>query len=249
MKASENSKRREAPDALPEVEWGVSASPVDYVAAVREMEARAEAIAAAAAPELVWLLEHPPIYTAGASARDAELLDPDRLPVHRTGRGGRFTYHGPGQRVVYLMLDVKRRGGDVRAFVAALERWIIAGLADLGVAGETRAGRVGIWVRRPDKGPDAEDKIAAIGLRLRRWVSLHGVSLNVRPDLSHYDGIVPCGIAGHGVTSLIELGAASSMEVVDNVLLTQFERCFAGTRSARAPIGEQQTAMPANKQR
>ena len=242
MKPAQSFAHREASDVLPEVEWAVSARPVDYLLAVREMEARAEAIAAGAAPELVWLLEHPPIYTGGSSARDAELLQPDRFPVHRTGRGGRFTYHGPGQRVVYLMLDVKRRTGDVRAFVAALERWIIAVLAELGVAGETRAGRVGIWVPRPDKGPGAEDKIAAIGLRLRKWVSLHGISLNVRPDLSHYEGILPCGIAGHGVTSLAELGATSSMEVVDNVLLTQFERCFARTANARAPVGAEMTA-------
>ncbi len=220
----------------PEVEWAVSARPVDYLAAVRAMEARAEAIAAGRGSELVWLLEHPPIFTAGTSARAGELLDPHRFPVHQTGRGGRFTYHGPGQRVVYLMLDVKRRSGDVRAFVAALERWIIAALAELGVHGETRVGRVGIWVRRPDKGPQAEDKIAAIGLRLRKWVSLHGISLNVQPDLSHYGGIVPCGIAGHGVTSLAELGAPSAMEVVDNVLRTQFERCFGPTRTARDGI-------------
>jgi lipoyl(octanoyl) transferase len=242
MRPGESSAHREASDVLPVVEWAVSARPVDYLAAVRAMETRAEVIAAGAAPELVWLLEHPPIYTGGSSARAAELLEPDRFPVHRTGRGGRFTYHGPGQRVVYLMLDVKRRSGDVRAFVTALERWIIAVLAELGVAGETRAGRIGIWVLRPDKGPGAEDKIAAIGLRLRKWVSLHGISLNVRPDLSHYDGIVPCGIAGHGVTSLAELGAASSMEVVDNVLLTQFERCFARTANAHAPVGAELVA-------
>ncbi len=242
MQAGEISKLREAAGALPAVEWAVSANPVDYVAAVRAMETRVEAIATGAAPELVWLLEHPAIYTAGGSARDVELLDPNRFPVHRTGRGGRFTYHGPGQRIAYLMLDVKRRSGDVRAFVAALEGWIIAVLAELGVAGETREGRIGIWVRRPDKGPGAEDKIAAIGLRLRKWVSLHGVSLNVRPDLSHYDGIVPCGIAGHGVTSLAELGAPAAMEVVDNVLLTQFERCFARTASARAPVGAEPAA-------
>jgi len=234
------------PSVLPEVEWAVSTSPVDYVAAVRAMEARAEAIAAGRAPELVWLLEHPPLYTAGSSARDAELLDPDRFPVHRTGRGGRFTYHGPGQRVVYLMLDVRQRSGDVRAFVAALERWVIAALAELGVAGETREGRVGIWVCRPDKGARAEDKIAAVGLRLRKWVSLHGISLNVHPDLSHYDGIVPCGIAGHGVTSLADLGAQSSMEVVDNVLREQFERCFGRSRGARAPIGVEGAATTAD---
>jgi lipoyl(octanoyl) transferase len=244
MKPGQISPRVAARDIAPAVEWATSPSPVDYPAAVRAMEARAEQIAAGLEPELVWLLEHPPIYTAGASAREGELLDPSRFPVHRTGRGGRFTYHGPGQRIAYLMLDVKRRGGDVRAFVGELERWIIAALADLGVAGETRQGRVGIWVRRLEKGAGAEDKIAAIGLRLRKWVSLHGISLNVRPDLSHYDGIVPCGIAGHGVASLAELGAAASMEVVDNVLRAQFERCFAPTRSTCAPIGGQE--MPAS---
>ncbi len=237
MKPGQDVMLRTSPSAPPEVEWAVSVGPVGYLAAVRAMETRAEAIAAGRAPELVWLLEHPPLYTAGTSAKDAELIDPDRFPVHRTGRGGRFTYHGPGQRVVYLMLDVRRRAGDVRAFVAALERWIIAALAELGVTGETRAGRVGIWVRRPEKGTGAEDKIAAVGLRLRKWVSLHGISLNVHPDLSHFDGIVPCGVAGHGVTSLAELGAPSSMEVVDNALRAQFERCFAQTRSAREPLG------------
>ena len=235
MKPGEAYKLR----TLPEVEWAVSASPVDYLTAVRAMDARVEAIAAGAAPELVWLLEHPPLFTAGTSARAEELLDPHRLPVYRTGRGGRYTYHGPGQRVVYLMLDVKRRSGDVRAFVSALERWIISALADLGVNGETRRGRVGIWVRRPEKGEHAEDKIAAIGLRVRKWVSLHGISLNVCPDLSHYEGIVPCGIAGHGVTSLAELGVPASMEVVDNALRSAFERCFAPTTTMRGSIGAQ----------
>lgn len=235
MKPGEASKLR----TLPEVEWAVSASRVDYLTAVRAMDARVEAIAAGAAPELVWLLQHPPLFTAGTSARAEELLDPHRLPVYRTGRGGRYTYHGPGQRVVYLMLDVKRRSGDVRAFVSALERWIISALADLGVNGETRAGRVGIWVRRPERGAHAEDKIAAIGLRVRKWVSLHGISLNVCPDLSHYEGIVPCGIAGHGVTSLAELGVPASMEVVDNALRSAFERCFAPTTTMRGSIGAQ----------
>ena len=208
---------------------------IDYPDAVRAMQERAARIAAGSAAELVWLLEHPPLYTAGTSARDEELLAHDRFPVHRTGRGGRLTYHGPGQRVAYVMLDVKRHGGDVRAFVAALEGWIIATLADLGVTGETRADRVGVWVRRPDKGPGVEDKIAALGLRLTKWVSLHGVSLNVHPDLSHYSGIVPCGIAGHGVTSLADLGAGYSMEVVDNALRRHFEHRFGPTRDASAP--------------
>lgn len=233
-------------DGLREVEWAVSASPVDYLAAVRAMEERADAIAAGRAPELVWLLEHPSLFTAGSSARAEELLDPHRLPVHQTGRGGRFTYHGPGQRVVYVMLDVKRRCGDVRAFVAALEHWIIAALAELGIAGETREGRVGIWVLRPEKGPHAEDKIAAIGLRLRRWVSLHGFSLNVDPDLSHYGGIVPCGVKDHGVTSLADLGAATPMEAVDNVLRREFERCFGPTRTASA-CAELGSAAPAQE--
>ena len=235
MKPGEASKLATSP----EIEWAVSASRVDYLTAVRVMDARVEAIAAGAAPELIWLLEHPPLFTAGTSARAEELLDPHCLPVYRTGRGGRYTYHGPGQRVVYLMLDVKRRSGDVRAFVSALERWIISTLADLGVNGEARAGRVGIWVRRPEKGEHAEDKIAAIGLRVRKWVSLHGISLNVCPDLSHYEGIVPCGIAGHGVTSLAELGVPASMEVVDNALRSAFERCFAPTTTMRGSIGAQ----------
>ena len=233
--------RPPAADRVREVEWAVSTSPIEYVPAVRAMELRADAIAAHGTPELVWLLEHPPLFTAGSSARAEELLDPRRFPVHQTGRGGRFTYHGPGQRVVYVMLDVKRREGDVRAFVAALERWIIAALAELGVAGETREGRVGIWVRRPERGPQAEDKIAAIGLRLRKWVSLHGLSLNVDPDLSHYDAIVPCGVRGHGVTSLADLGVAASMEAVDNVLRGTFERCFSPTRTC----GELGSGAPA----
>jgi lipoyl(octanoyl) transferase len=219
------------------VDWALSTAPVDYLQAVRAMEARAAGIAAGAAPELVWLLEHPPIYTAGTSARASDLILADRFPVLATGRGGKFTYHGPGQRVIYVMLDVKRRVGDVRAFVAALEAWIIAALAELGVHGETREGRVGIWVRRPGD-EQREDKIAAVGLRLKRWVSLHGLSLNVDPDLSHYEGIVPCGIAEHGVTSLARLGKAVPMEVVDNALRSQFERRFGSTRAAQAPLPE-----------
>jgi lipoyl(octanoyl) transferase len=218
------------------VEWARAAAPVDYPDAVSAMQHRAAAIAAGSAPELVWLLEHPAIYTAGTSARSDELLAPTRFPVFSTGRGGRLTYHGPGQRIAYVMLDVKRRGGDVRAFVGALEDWLIASLAALGVTGEVRPDRVGVWVRRPDRAADAEDKIAAIGLRVSKWVSLHGVSLNVAPDLSHYDGIVPCGIAGYGVTSLADLGVAHKMEVVDNALRRHFERCFGPTTSATAPL-------------
>jgi len=229
------------------VDWAVSRRPVDYLEAVRAMEARVERIALAQAPELVWLLEHPPIYTGGTSARPEDLLEPDRFPVLRTGRGGKFTYHGPGQRVIYVMLDVKRRSGDVRAYVAALEAWVIDVLAELGVAGETRPGRVGIWVCRPDKSDPGEDKIAAIGLRLRKWVSLHGISLNVSPDLAHYAGIVPCGIAGHGMTSLAQLGAPASLQVVDKALRTHFESRFGPTRTVRAPL-EPQPAVPAAAQ-
>ena len=220
------------------IEWASSTAPIEYPAAVRAMQERASRIAERRAAEFVWLLEHPPIYTAGTSARDEELLVPDRFPIHRTGRGGRFTYHGPGQRIAYVMLDVKRRGGDVRAFIGALEGWVIGALAELGVAGETRPDRVGVWVRRPQKGTGAEDKIAAIGLRLTRWVSLHGVSLNVAPDLSHYSGIVPCGIAGHGVTSLADLGIGHPMEIVDNALRRHFERHFGATRDACEPLVE-----------
>jgi len=218
------------------VAWAVSEAPIGYLAAVRAMEGRADAIAAGATSELVWLLEHPALYTAGTSARASDLLAPGRLPVFETGRGGKLTYHGPGQRVIYVMLDVKRRFGDIRAFVGALEAWLIDALAELGVEGETRAGRVGIWVRRPDQGAGAEDKIAAIGLRVRKGVSLHGASLNVSPNLAHYAGIVPCGIADHGVTSLAALGRSTSMQVVDNVLRTAFVRRLAPADEAPAPI-------------
>ena len=231
---SDRQARLEA--GAPLIEWARSKTFVDYPDAVRAMQDRATDIAAGTAAELVWLLEHPSIYTAGTSARDDELLVRDRLPVYRTGRGGRLTYHGPGQRIAYVMLDVKRRGGDVRAFITALERWIIGALADLGVAGEVRRGRVGVWVRRPQKGADAEDKIAAIGLRLTKWVSLHGISLNVAPDLSHYSGIVPCGIAGHGVTSLADLGIGHRMEIVDNALRNRFEGQFGPTRDVAEPF-------------
>jgi lipoyl(octanoyl) transferase len=217
------------------IAWAKSSTPIDYLDAVRAMQERAAAIAAGTQPELVWLLEHPPLYTAGTSSRADELLRADRFPVFQTGRGGRLTYHGPGQRVAYVMLDVKRRGGDVRAFVASLEAWLIASLAELGVVGETRAERIGVWVRRPEKGADIEEKIAALGLRLTRGVSLHGISLNVAPDLSHYDGIVPCGIAEHGVTSLADLGLGHAMEVVDKALRTHFARRFGPTADAAPP--------------
>lgn len=223
------------------VAWAVSRGQVGYLEAVSLMEARADKIARGEADELVWLLEHPPIYTAGSSARPEDLLASTRFPVFATGRGGKFTYHGPGQRVIYVMLDVKRRSGDVRAFVAALEDWIITALAELGVTGERRPGRIGIWVRRllndaADAEASDEAKIAAVGLRLRRWVSLHGISLNVSPELEHYSGIVPCGITGHGVTSLAEIGRPATMEAVDKALRVTFERRIAPTRSAPDPL-------------
>lgn len=210
-----------------QVEWRVGRGLVPYRAAVAEMEARVLAIGEGRAPELVWLVEHPPLYTAGGAADPAELLEPGRLPVHRTGRGGRFTYHGPGQRVAYLMLDVGRRGRDLRLFVRSVEWWLIAALAELGVTGERRAGRVGVWVRRPAGG---EDKIAAVGLRLRRWISYHGASINVDPDLGHYEGIVPCGVRGGGVTSLAALGIAARMGDLDAALRGTFSRAFEAGR-------------------
>lgn len=208
------------------VEWRVSDAPVGYADALAEMEARVAAIAGGAAPELVWLLEHPPLYTAGTSAIESELVDPARFPTYRTGRGGRWTYHGPGQRIAYVMLDLNRRGRDVRRFVADLEDWVIRTLSDFAVDGEIRAGRVGVWVRRPDKGPGVEEKIAAIGIRVRRWVSFHGIAINVEPDLSHFSGIVPCGIAEHGVTSLADLGRIVTMPEVDMALKARFQEVF-----------------------
>ncbi len=217
------------------VEWRVSDRLIGYEDAVAEMEARVAAIQAGAAPELVWLLEHPPLYTAGTSARDEDLLTPDRFPVHRTGRGGQFTYHGPGQRVAYVMLDLKRRRPDVRCYVHALEEWLINALATFNVTGERREGRVGIWVRRTDRGaPLREDKIAAIGVRIKRWVTLHGISLNVGPDLSHFHGIVPCGIAEHGVTSLEDLGLPVTMPDADLALRETFDKNF-GTGTLMGP--------------
>ncbi|HEX8165844.1 MAG TPA: lipoyl(octanoyl) transferase LipB [Beijerinckiaceae bacterium] len=213
----------------PPVEWTVADALVPYDEAVAEMEARVAAIAEGRAPERVWLVEHPPLYTAGTSARDEDLVEPERFPVFRSGRGGRFTYHGPGQRVAYVMLDLQRRRPDLRAYVAALEAWLIATLAEFNVRGERREDRVGVWVRRPDKGAEAEDKIAAIGIRVRRWVSFHGVSLNVEPDLSHFSGIVPCGVREHGVTSLVDLGIPVTMPEVDAVMRGAFERVFGET--------------------
>jgi lipoyl(octanoyl) transferase len=213
------------------VEWEVSPGLVDYPGAVSRMERLAASIARSEHPEQVWLLEHPPLYTAGTSARDEHLLDPGRFPVFRTGRGGQFTYHGPGQRVAYVMLDLNRRGRDVRAFVRMLEEWLIRTLADIDITAESRDGRIGLWVQRPNAPAGVEDKIAAIGIRLHRWVSFHGISLNVAPDLSHYSGIVACGIASHGVTSLRELGSTVSMAEVDTLLRRQFEAVFAPTNT------------------
>jgi lipoyl(octanoyl) transferase len=213
------------------VEWRVSTAPVSYPQAVAAMEARVAAIADGEAPELVWLLEHPPLYTSGTSGKDADLLDP-RFPMFQTGRGGQLTYHGPGQRVAYVMLDLKRRRPDVRAYVAGLEEWIIRALAAFNVRGERREDRVGVWVARPDKGAGREDKIAAIGVRLRRWVSLHGISINVAPNLEHFSAIVPCGVADprYGVTSLADLGLAVTMADVDVALRKAFAEVFGPLR-------------------
>jgi len=215
----------------PPVEWRVEAGLTPYETALAFMESRAEAIRAGCANEMVWLVEHPPLYTAGTSADSQDLLDPGELPVYQTGRGGEYTYHGPGQRVAYVMLDLKRRREDVRAFVAALEEWIITSLAHFNVKGERRQGRVGVWVVRPDKPPlpdgtSMEDKIAAIGIRLRRWVSFHGIAVNVEPELSHFSGIVPCGIPDFGVTSLVDLGLPVTMADFDVALKQAFEEVF-----------------------
>ena len=220
-------KRLTPPPGAPAVEWVASHVPVPYQTALAVMDRRVEAVAAGRAPELVWLLEHPPLYTSGTSANAGELIAA-RFPVHVSGRGGQFTYHGPGQRVAYLVLDLKSRGADVRRFVSALEEWIIRTLAALGVRGERREERVGVWVRRPDEDDAREDKIAAIGIRVRRWVTLHGVSLNVAPDLSHFSGIVPCGVSDprYGVTSLADLGLHVSMAEVDAALRRDFEPVF-----------------------
>jgi len=217
-------------------EWAVSDGLVGYDAAVAAMEARAAAISAGEAPELVWLLEHPALYTAGVSSKDADLLDAGRFPVHRTGRGGQFTYHGPGQRVAYVMLDLNARGKDVRAFVRGLEQWIIGALGEFGVPADVREGRVGVWVGRKGPGWSREDKIAAIGVKVRKWVSFHGISLNVEPDLTHFGGIVPCGIAEHGVTSLVDLGVLATMEEADAALKTSFGRVFGATTAGTAPV-------------
>jgi len=216
-----------ATTALPAVEATIAAAPVSYPDAVAAMEARVEAIAAGKAPEWLWFVEHPPLYTAGTSSKPGDLLQSDRFPVFATGRGGQYTYHGPGQRVVYVMLDLRHRGMDIRCFVHDLESWLITALDRLGVTAERREGRVGLWVARgQDPLPPREDKIAAIGVRIRRWVSYHGIALNIAPDLSHYAGIVPCGIARHGVTSLRDLGHGTTMAETDTHLLAAFEQVF-----------------------
>lgn len=229
----------------PSLEWRISDAPVAYPDALAEMEARVAAIRAGSAPECVWLLEHPPLYTAGTSARAEDLLTPERFPVYESRRGGEYTYHGPGQRVAYVMLDLTRRGRDLRRFVRALEAWIVATLAEFHIKGETRAGRVGVWVARPDKPPlpggqPAEDKIAAIGVRVRSWVSYHGIAINVEPDLSHFEGIVPCGIRGYGVTSLVDLGLPVGLPDLDVALRRQFA---AHLDSAAFPGYENATAL------
>lgn len=213
------------------VEWKITDGLTDYADAVRAMEARADAISAGDADELIWLVEHPPLYTAGTSAKRDDLLDPDRFPVYDSKRGGQYTYHGPGQRVVYVMLDLNKRGRDIRQFVKSLETWVIETLATFNVKGEIREGRVGVWVERPEKpapitGGVAEDKIAAIGIRLKKWVSYHGISINVDPHLDHFDGIVPCGISTFGVTSLVDLGLPVTMDDVDTALQTAFHTVF-----------------------
>lgn len=214
-----------------DVEWSISNHPVAYEKALQRMESRAASIAAQQASELIWLLEHPSLYTAGTSAQSEDLLLPDRFPVFQTGRGGQYTYHGPGQRIAYVMLDLGSRTQDVRRFVAVLEQWVINTLGTFGITGERREDRVGVWVRRPEKPPlpdgtMREDKIAAIGIRLRKWVSFHGISINVEPELSHFDGIVPCGVVGHGVTSLYDLGVTATMEDVDQALQQEFKLLF-----------------------
>ncbi|VTO16685.1 lipoyl(octanoyl) transferase LipB [Brevundimonas vancanneytii] len=233
LNSSQRSLLRE--DGRP-VEWALSSGYVDYAAAEAAMEARVAAIAAGEAEELVWLLEHPPLYTAGVSAKDDDLLAPDRFPVHRTGRGGQFTYHGPGQRVAYVILDLNKRGKDVRGFVHGLEDWIIGALDRFGVEAGMREGRVGVWVERKGAGWSREDKIAAIGVKVRKWVSFHGISLNVEPNLDHFGGIVPCGITEHGVTSLVDLGVLATMDEADDALKSSFQQVFGPVQPGVAPL-------------
>lgn len=224
-----NQQRLQSPNALPD--WDIAPEPVRYPDALARMESHVDAMIAGEARELVWLLEHPPLYTAGTSARPEDLLTPDRFPVFPSRRGGEYTYHGPGQRVAYAMLDLNRRGRDVRTYVWRLEEWIIQSLAEFNVTAGRRPGRVGVWVTRPEKPPladgsPAEDKIAAIGVRIRRWVSFHGIAVNVEPDLGHFSGIVPCGIRGYGVTSLVDLGLPVAMSDLDLALHRSFEKVF-----------------------
>jgi lipoyl(octanoyl) transferase len=227
MTSAGSSALAHATGAWRPLEWRISDGLVDYVAAVTEMEARAAAIRADEAPELCWLLEHPPLYTAGTSARDEDLLTPHRLPVFRTGRGGQYTYHGPGQRVGYVMLDLQRRGPDLRAYIWRLEEWLIRTLARFDVEGERRAGRIGIWVVKPG---GEEAKIGALGVRVRRWVTYHGVAINLDPNLGHFGGIVPCGIRSASVTSLADLGRTIAMRELDAALIEVFEEVFEAPR-------------------
>ncbi len=226
------------PDAAAEVEWSISGRPIAYADGISAMEQRIAAIATGDAPELVWLLEHPPLYTSGTSAKPGDFVD-SRFPLFQTGRGGQMTYHGPGQRVAYVMLDLKHRGPDVRAYVASLEEWMIQTLAAFNVRGERREDRVGVWVSRPDKGRGHEDKIGAIGVRIKRWVTMHGISLNVEPDLSHFAGIVPCGVSDprFGVTSLADLGLTATMEDVDVALRQTFAEVFGGSTVCLPDLG------------
>ncbi len=205
-----------------EIEWKISDRLIDYETALAEMEKRVAAIRQGTEPELIWLLEHPPLYTAGTSAEEQDLVAPDKFPVYDAGRGGQYTYHGPGQRVAYVMLDLKKRGSDIRRFVEDMENWVIDVLAQYQIKGEKREGRVGVWVQRGSQ----EDKIAAIGVRVRKWVSFHGISINVEPDLAHYDGIIPCGISEHGVTSLVDQGIPITMDEFDQELRASFEKIF-----------------------
>jgi lipoyl(octanoyl) transferase len=236
--ACDSSAKLRREDKLP-VEWIIADAPVAYPVALEAMRQRAAAIAAGTAGEAVWRLEHPPLYTAGTSAVAADLLQPERFPVYEAGRGGQYTYHGPGQRVAYTMLDLRQRGRDIRCLVQGLEGWVIDTLGAFSVTGELRDGRIGVWVRRPDKGSGREDKIAALGVRVSRWVSFHGISLNVAPDLTHFDGIVPCGIADQGVTSLEDLGHLVSMAEVDMALRPAFERRFGPTVAVAALVPSQ----------
>jgi lipoyl(octanoyl) transferase len=217
-----------APAGLAPVEWRVTHDPVSYPAALAEMDSRVAAVIAGEATELVWLLEHPPLFTSGTGTRAEDLAGTGRFPLFETGRGGRLTYHGPGQRVAYAMLDLRKRGPDLRRYVAGLEEWIVRTLGSFDIRGERREDRVGVWVRRPEKGEGREDKIAAIGVRVRKWVTLHGISLNVAPDLAHYSGILACGVSDprHGVTSLADLGVNATMADVDAALRKSFEEIF-----------------------